>query len=374
MSEQSMKKQKYSDKSTFNFKTKLVDLAEISELIQVPQFFLESMEKDENFIVVWDPEEKRAYFSKSIGYFLNIHTYALMRMSWRDFIKEEKLKEIIKKLFSKEIQEEFSFELNDYKKRSIYFNGSVKKIKVDQKDYFFSLFQIATPDKQKEKVSKGKMLQSEKMNVVGQLAAGIAHEIRNPLTSLKGFLQLLQAGMEQKEVYYKIMSDELDKIESITSELLFISKPFVHEKNFVSVQSMVNEVIILLNTQANIHQVHLTTEYINDYEIYCDRSQIKQVLINLIKNAIEATEKAGNVTVKVQSKEEKVMIDIIDEGPGIPDEHKKKIIEPFFTTKESGTGLGLMITKQILEQHNGELKIESQKGKGSTFRMILPFK
>src|SRR5690625_4513041 len=183
-----------------------------------------------------------------------------------------------------------------------------------EKDYFISIFKYSA----KTEKTKEKMIQSEKMAVAGQLAAGIAHEIRNPLTSLKGFLQLLQAGINQKEVYYQIMSDELDKIETITSELLFISKPLTNKREIESIHSMINDVMVLLNSQAHIRNVNIVRKKVEDFYVYCDRSQLKQVLINIIKNAIEATEEFGTVTIKVRAVDSTIEIDVIDEGPGIP--------------------------------------------------------
>ncbi|WP_242705685.1 ATP-binding protein [Pontibacillus sp. ALD_SL1] len=217
------------------------------------------------------------------------------------------------------------------------------------------------------------MIRSEKMSVAGQLAAGIAHEIRNPLTSLKGFLQLLQAGIEGKDEYYSIMGEEIDKIENITSELLFISKPMTNDPKEESVLSLMKDVCKLMETQAHLHNVNLTIKQGEPIKVYCDRSQIKQVFINIIKNAIEVmSESGGTVTINVYKRNDTACMDIVDEGPGIPVHLIDKIKEPFFTTKKNGTGLGLMITNQILEKHKGSLNILDNEPRGSIFRISLP--
>ncbi|MFC4023053.1 ATP-binding protein [Oceanobacillus longus] len=222
-----------------------------------------------------------------------------------------------------------------------------------------------------KKETEEMMVRSEKMTIAGQLAAGIAHEIRNPLTSLKGFLQLLQAGVSHKEEYFHVMIDEIDKIEAITSELLFISKPLTENRRKESVEQMIEDVIVLLQPQAKLKNIDLVVQQPIHGEIYCDRSQIKQVLINLVKNAIEAMHTVGKITLSVNCNHESVDVSIADEGNGIPDDILHKLGEPFFTTKQSGTGLGLLISKQILDSHNATLKIKQNKIKGSTFQLVF---
>lgn len=217
------------------------------------------------------------------------------------------------------------------------------------------------------------MIRSEKMSVAGQLAAGIAHEIRNPLTSLKGFLQLLEAGIEGKDEYYSIMGEEIDKIENITSELLFISKPMTNDPKEESVVSLMKDVCKLMETQAHLHNVDIEIKQEEWLKVYCDRSQIKQVFINIIKNAIEVmSDSGGTISIDIYERNGDACMDVIDEGPGIPEHLIEKIKEPFFTTKKNGTGLGLMITNQILEKHDGSLTILNNEPKGSIFRIRLP--
>src|SRR5699024_2706164 len=175
----------------------------------------------------------------------------------------------------------------DINEKNISFDCTIKKIRdEDNNILYLGILKDMTNEKEAEEM----MVRSEKMSVAGQLAAGIAHEIRNPLTSLKGFLQLLQAGIDQKDAYYKIMIDEIDKIETITSELLFISKPLTDNKQQELVSNMIEDVLVLLKSQARLRNITLERGNQEDIYIYCDRSQIKQVLINLIKNAIEASE------------------------------------------------------------------------------------
>ncbi|MFD1066191.1 ATP-binding protein [Oceanobacillus locisalsi] len=216
------------------------------------------------------------------------------------------------------------------------------------------------------------MIRSEKMNVAGQLAASLAHEIRNPLTSLKGFLQLLQAGAQHKEEYFNVMIEEVDKIESITSELLFISKPLTDNRSKEKVTKMMQDVELLLQSQATQKDIQIQLQSSTEASILCDRSQIKQVLINLVKNAIEAMEQSGKIIVEAEEIEHKVKLSVIDEGCGLPEDAVHRLGEPFFTTKSSGTGLGLLITKKILSNHDADLHMYNNVSKGSTFEIIFP--
>lgn len=343
----------------------------ISELPSLLNVTLKWIEEHANSVIgIWDQHGELLYVSQIVEPLFGIKPDDLIGKGWRGLLADDEIKCFLNKLTNFTTKITFAIHLGYQPENRIPFECTLEKL-IDPKTegvYFITILQNMTTTEESNK----KMIQSEKMSVAGQLAAGIAHEIRNPLTSLKGFLQLLQAGINQKEVYYQIMSDELDKIETITSELLFISKPLTNKRSYESVHSMINDVMVLLNSQANIHNVKIVRMETSDNYLYCDRSQIKQVLINIIKNAIEATNEQGTVTIKVEDIGQEIQIDVIDEGPGIPPEIIDKIGEPFFTTKEGGTGLGLMVTKQIIEQHHGKLEIIKNTSKGSTFRIIMP--
>ncbi|MRG85296.1 PAS domain-containing sensor histidine kinase [Salinibacillus xinjiangensis] len=252
----------------------------------------------------------------------------------------------------------------------VWVESYISRMMIDCKEYIVSY----TTDISKLKETEDHLAHSEKMTVAGQLAAGIAHEIRNPLTSLKGFLQLMEAGVDIKGQYYKIMKEEIEKIESITSELLYISKPYSHHRTNVSLNELLTDVCTLMQSQARLNEVEIKVLLgKQNMFIECDKSQMKQAFINIIKNAIEVMEQGGEIEVRAHVENSNVVIDIQDEGPGIPDQLLDKIQEPFFTTKENGTGLGLMITNQIIENHSGDIQIISKElEKGTLFRVTLP--
>ncbi|MEH7417221.1 PAS domain S-box protein [Neobacillus drentensis] len=217
------------------------------------------------------------------------------------------------------------------------------------------------------------LLNSEKLNVAGQLAAGIAHEVRNPLTAIKGFLQLMESQGEGNKSYFGIIQSEMDRIELILSELLVLAKP--HELKFEAVDliTLLENVKTLIDTQAVINGIKIETKYnYRNFTVKCDKNQLKQVFINILKNAVEAMPKGGFVTIDVQQHGcNMVKIIFKDTGFGMSPEILKRVGEPFFTTKEDGTGLGIMISKQIIENHGGTINIWSDE-QGTIIEVILP--
>ncbi len=235
--------------------------------------------------------------------------------------------------------------------------------------------QVIIRDISERKKNEELLINSEKLYVAGQLAAGIAHEIRNPLTSLKGFLQLIVSGRSNNSTYYDIMNSELDRIEDIVSELLMLSKPQVYQLSYHDVRNMMRDTITLLETQAILHNISIEADYGNEpLWVYGVENQVKQVFINVIKNAIEAMIDGGGIRVKLYRNGDDVYAQIHDEGPGIGEDQLAKIGQPFYTTKEKGTGLGLMVSYKIVDNHRGRISANSEIGRGTVFEIVLPFR
>lgn len=264
-------------------------------------------------------------------------------------------------------------ELRDYK--FIKTDGTVIDVELKAIPTIFDnkpVNQIYIRDLTASKKADKLILQSEKLSTVGQLAAGIAHEVRNPLTAIKGFLQLLESQSENHS-YFEIINSEMNRIELILSELLILGKP--KDSNYAkeNLKMIIEDVTLLIGTQSimNNVEIKLTNEW-DDFIISCDKNQIKQVLINFLKNSIEAMKDGGEIMIDViKHGIHQVKIIIKDNGPGIPPHILKRIGEPFFTTKENGTGLGMMISKQIIENHKGTLNFWSDN-KGTIVEVILP--
>jgi two-component system sporulation sensor kinase A len=210
-----------------------------------------------------------------------------------------------------------------------------------------------------------------KLNVIGELAAGIAHEIRNPLTSLKGFTQILA---KENPLYGNIMLDELENVNSIIEELLLVAKPQARQKELVDCNQLIKKVIAFLNPEAALSNIRVTFNQSPIPLIHCVKHSIKQVIINIIKNAIDSLSNGGNIDIKTSEQDESIMIKVSDNGNGIDQEKLDRLGEPFYTTKEKGTGLGLMICFKIIEDHGGKLTFNSKLGQGTTVTILLPIK
>lgn len=226
----------------------------------------------------------------------------------------------------------------------------------------------------KMKETEEHLRKTEKLSVVGELAASVAHEVRNPLTSIKGFIQLIESEDRKYKQYFDIILKELDRINEIVSELLVLAKPQEVVFKKCDVLQIVEEVTSLLKSESNMVSVELILQTEKaPPKIHCDKYQLKMVFINIIKNAIEASNKGEQVQILVSKYQEKsVLIRVKDNGVGISAERLKRIGEPFFSHKEKGTGLGLTICYRIIEAHRGKIQFESEIGKGTTVNIILP--
>jgi signal transduction histidine kinase len=224
-----------------------------------------------------------------------------------------------------------------------------------------------------------KIQELEKLSLIGELAAGIAHEIRNPLTSITGFAQMIKerSNDETTDRYLEIMLDELNRISTIVNEFMFIAKPKENmEIRNTDMNALISHVIEFMKPQANLKGLNLIKSINSDSIItaHCDPNQLTQVLINLIQNALEATnDSTKKIVFSLKNvHKDSLLIEITDKGSGISQERQKRLFEPFYTTKEKGTGLGLMMCKRIIENHNGTIEVNSQLGEGTTVRIILP--
>lgn len=215
--------------------------------------------------------------------------------------------------------------------------------------------------------------QSEKLSVVGQLAAGVAHEVRNPLTTLRGFVQLQKQTGKLSPSHLDIMLEELDRINFIVSEFLVLAKPQAIHVQPIDVVDTLQQIVTLLDAEANLHNVQLTVnKQLETAMVLGESNQLKQVFINLLKNSFEAMTSGGNLTIDVlPSTGDGVIIRFTDEGDGMSEEDLQRLGEPFFTKKRSGNGLGIMVCKQIMANHKGKIEFRSTLGVGTCAEITL---
>ncbi|WP_410985138.1 PAS domain S-box protein [Bacillus cereus] len=266
------------------------------------------------------------------------------------------------------LQDEFVFP----KGKTMTIEFSVRVFNLNGKKVFLSISRDITERLKTEELLR----KSEKLAVVGQLSTAIAHEIKNPLTAIKGFMQLLKS-MENKntEHYIDIVLAEVERIDSITNEFMTLAKPEALEIKTNDLNVLMKQIVMLLEPQAIMNCIQITTEFTSDTSfILCEGNQLKQAFINILKNAIEATPMGGKILIQIEYAPDKKQVNIqfTDYGCGIEKERLPYLGEPFYSIKENGIGLGLMICYKIIEKHQGKILIESEVGKGTTVNINLP--
>jgi len=274
---------------------------------------------------------------------------------------------------TKEIEKEFCRVDGDQK----FVNINIYTLKLREENEPNIIYIIE--DITRRKLNEQALLQSEKLSAVGKLAASLAHEINNPLQSIIGFLGLAAESLEndsQIGEYIDIALSELDRIKNIVTDLRAASrKPQIKEKKPADLYQVIQRVVNLTRKKADENRIEITIQSMNDLPLVrMDQEQIHQVLLNLVINSIEAIAENGsiNISTVVLKPEHAVQVRIIDDGPGIATDVIDKLFQPFFTTKQEGLGLGLHLSKAIMDVHNGEIKAANHKKGGAIFSISLP--
>lgn len=217
---------------------------------------------------------------------------------------------------------------------------------------------------------------SGSLSAVGQIAASIAHEIRNPMTTLKGFVQLLKISATTDTMkYLTVIDEEIIRMESILTEMLVLSKPASNKKTTFSLELLVTDMIQVFHPKAlmdGITVVQKESKHENSL-VFGDPDKIKQVLLNLFKNAFEAMSPGQELTITIKLDDsEQLVLEISDTGKGMDINQVNQLFIPFFTSKSDGTGLGLPFVLKTVEEHGGTISVESEIGKGTTFKVTFP--
>ncbi len=220
------------------------------------------------------------------------------------------------------------------------------------------------------------LIESEKMKVASVISASVAHEIRNPLTSVRGFIQLLsspsQLPEEKKTLYGQVCLEELDRAEQIINDYLSLSKPQYENNEVLNIKDEVQYVCNVLNSYANLKGVEIQDQLNLHSYVMGDRQKFRQCMINIMKNGIEAMNEGGILRISAINRNGHAILSISDSGPGMTASQIERLGKPYFSTKEKGTGLGTMVSFNIIKNMKGAINVYSQIGSGTTFEITLP--
>ncbi len=234
--------------------------------------------------------------------------------------------------------------------------------------------------KERMEAAQRKLIQAEKLASVGRIAAGIAHEIRNPLTSVKLNIQKILENDELEEIekdHLSISQEGISQIENFIKELLNFTRISELNLNRFAVEQIIEESLKMISNSLELKNIGLEKDFQQQIpEVIVDGDKLRQVFLNILRNACEAVDEGGKITISLSCLEDdgsrKTKIEISDDGCGMPEEDWENIFEPFYTTKSSGIGLGLANARKIIEQHQGSIRVKRKEGKGACFEIIIP--
>ncbi|MFZ5434562.1 MAG: PAS domain-containing sensor histidine kinase, partial [Calditrichota bacterium] len=226
------------------------------------------------------------------------------------------------------------------------------------------------------KASRDRLIQTERLSAIGEVAANVAHEIRNPLTAIGGFARSVFASLpedDKNRSKIEVILEETDRLEHMLSSLLEFTRPAVPRFTDLDTNAFLMQTIHFMGAEIDSNLIHIAYELDQDIpRVWADGQQLRQVLLNIIRNALQEMRQGGVITLSTWMKGEEVQIAVRDTGPGISPENLEKIFEAFFTTKPAGSGLGLAVCAQIIRNHNGRIEVKSKLGEGAQFVISLP--
>lgn len=271
--------------------------------------------------------------------------------------------------------ESFTIEAEEMKKDGTIFNAQISLSPIFDREGKVLAVSVISRDISYRKEHERLQLQSEKLRLAGEIAAGVAHEIRNPMTVISSFVQMMQADENSPyKSYVGIVQEEIERIDLIISEFLVLSKPQIKEKEWVNLIEIIRNISAFYQLEYQAKSIQF--EFVHSVEeafIYGNKNQLKQVFINLIKNSMEAIDYNGFIKIVLTKQESSYLITIQDNGCGISEEILNRIFEPFYTTKTKGTGLGMMITNKIVQDHFGSMKVFSKEHIGTDVHIQFAF-
>ncbi|RMG04623.1 MAG: hypothetical protein D6726_03025 [Nitrospirae bacterium] len=325
--------------------------------VEVQEFYLESRRRAVHI------NKDHPLFGRVAGMFGDDDYKLLFWLRQRD--------ELIGCLFVSKKAEEGDFNEEDIRLLSIMGNNFAVALEN------LELYRSLQLQMKKLKEAQDQLVQSTKLAAIGELAANVAHEINNPLTTILGYAELLKEEEDTEGIKrdLEIIESESLRAREIVQQLLEFSRKRKLEIVEADLKKIIEEVLMLVSPSIKASKIKVDKELNDIPGVLMDANQIKQVLLNLINNAVQAMPDGGRLGIKAEVVGDEIMVSVSDTGMGIPSDVLQRIFEPFFTTKkDKGTGLGLPISYRIVQEHGGRIEVKSTPGKGSVFRVVLPLK
>jgi two-component system sporulation sensor kinase B len=222
---------------------------------------------------------------------------------------------------------------------------------------------------------KMQITNAERLNTISQLAASVAHEVRNPMTAVKGFLQLMKTSDNlnaKQNKYISISLEELERTEGVINDYLTLAKPSKDEVEEICLSIEIRSAKDIITSYTNTHNIEIVSSIEDGIFIKGNRSELKQALLNIMKNGVEAIGSNGRLTINMSKKNNTACIEIIDNGIGMTKKQIQHLGTPFYSTKIKGTGVGLTITYRIIKEMNGTITVSSKKDTGTIFKIEFP--
>ncbi|MGP7819608.1 ATP-binding protein [Niallia sp. 01092] len=314
------------------------------------------------------------------GFFITIICYSFASFFVLFFIKKYQLLLFRNKLIASVI---FTLISNSLIILAVLYTGKVQEEVLPSFIAYFYVSHIVTiiiviyiiETLQEKELNKVKIQQSERIKIIGEMAASVAHEIRNPLTVVKGFIQLLKSdtNLTTKQVSsIDLIQSELLRAENIINDYLSLAKTKVSSPEQIDMKEIIFHVVEVAESFALLNNVTIINKVNRSFYIEANSNEISQVLLNIMKNGIEAIEEKGELIINAEKRGGNIEIQITDTGKGMTKEQIKRLGSPFYTTKDQGTGLGTMVCFKIIHNLHGDIKIHSKINQGTTFEITIP--
>lgn len=369
------------DQNTYYILGQIIDLTEKLEMLKTKQKSEDQYrliaENSSDIINLHDSDGTYVYLSPSIYSILGYQPCSLIGKHPYEIIHPDdipSIEELIHVLHDKNKPLLITYRAMKEDGEYRWIESILKAIVDEETNHILNIISVSRDIEERVKTELN-IKKSEKLAVLGQMAAAVAHEIRNPLTPIKGFLQLCYDKKQYNEEYLKIVVDEINRMEAIISDFLHLAKPQECYNDTFNLNTLLAGVVKMVSSKVKSKNTSILYEsLLPSLSITGNKNGINQVFFNILQNAIDAVEDEGIILVRDEIADDYIRISIKDNGDGIPCEVLPHLGEPFYSTKEKGTGMGLLISHKIIENHGGKITFHTQKGSGTEVHIDLPYK